>query len=190
MQKYITPLLMACMLVACGKSEDQIRTEERARYLERENAELEAELKQKGTAAPLAASEPAAPAATPAPAAPAAQSTQSSIRTTTGNGPMASYVAFIGEDDLYNSSGTRLTQPWAILRQDRANFHKFGVSQSGDTSDSIFGNAANREAMERLLRNGSISADARARITQGGASVRVQVFGQGGKPQRVDVTVQ
>ena len=182
MQKFIVPLLLATALISCGKSEEQIRAEERAKYLQQENAKLAAQLKDgKETEASDE------PAAAPVAAAPA----QSAIRTETGaSTAMGSYVAYIGEDDLYNSSGTRLTQPWAILRQDRANFHKFGLSQPGDTSDPLFGNAANRESMERLLRNGSISGDARARITQGGASVRVQVYGQGGKAQRVDVTVQ
>ena len=182
MQKFIAPLLLATALISCGKGEEQIRAEERAKYLQQENAKLEAQLKDDQSE--VAPEEPAQP--TPVAAAP----TKSSIRTESGASALiGSYVAFIGEDDLYNSSGTRLTQPWAILRQDRANFHKFGLSQPGDTSDPLFGNAANRESMERLLRNGSISADARARITQGGAAVRVQVYGQGSAGQRVDVTV-
>ena len=49
------------------------------------------------------------------------------------------YTAFIGQDDLYNSKGKRLTEPWQILRQDRAKYHRFGVSQPGDEWDPYFG---------------------------------------------------
>ena len=37
-----------------------------------------------------------------------------------------SYVAFLSEADHFNSNGQRLTSAAAIIRQDRANFHRFG----------------------------------------------------------------
>src|SRR5262245_36031063 len=68
------------------------------------------------------------------------------------------YIAYIGDFDLMNSNGKRLTQPWAIIRQDRANYHRFHQRDGAlDEGDSFFGSTANRETMERLLRNGSIS---------------------------------
>ncbi len=48
------------------------------------------------------------------------------------------YAAYIGDDDLHNSSGDRLTQPWAILRQDRANYHRFGKRQGADQPELVF----------------------------------------------------
>ena len=48
------------------------------------------------------------------------------------------YIAYIGPNDLFNSAGTRLTTPWAVIRQDRANVHRFGVVDHLDQSDSFF----------------------------------------------------
>ena len=67
---------------------------------------------------------------------------------------VGSYVAYIGRDDLYSSKGVRLTEPWQILRQDRANYHRFGIRQRGDESDSFFNNMENRGIMERMIMNG------------------------------------
>ena len=47
------------------------------------------------------------------------------------------YNAYIGEEDIYNSYGERLSEPWQIIRQDRANYHRFGTSQPGDEGDSF-----------------------------------------------------
>ncbi len=100
-----------------------------------------------------------------------------------------SYIAYIGRDDLYNSSGTRLSQPWQILRQDRANYHKFGISQQGDEWDSFFGSVENRAIMERMVMSGSIESAAARRIIQGGSTVLVRVYGRGGIGDSVVVTV-
>lgn len=98
------------------------------------------------------------------------------------------YVAFIGVDDLYNSSGARLTQPWQILRQDRANYHRFGISQLGDEGDSFFGSIENRALMERLIMRGSIEPSAARSIVNGGAKVVVTIYRSGGNDY-VEVTV-
>lgn len=45
---------------------------------------------------------------------------------------LARYIAVIGERDLYNSRGTRLTDYRAILQQDRANLHNSGVADRFD----------------------------------------------------------
>lgn len=51
---------------------------------------------------------------------------------------VASYIAHISERDLYNSSGTRLTDFRAILQQDRANLHKTGKPDvEGDFQDDV-----------------------------------------------------
>ena len=99
------------------------------------------------------------------------------------------YVAYIGRDDLYNSNGVRLTEPWQILRQDRANFHRFGVSQPGDQSDSFFSSIDNRAIMERMVMNGYIDPNARRDLVNGGAMVVVRIYGQGSRGQRFDVDV-
>ena len=52
---------------------------------------------------------------------------------------LESYTAFISTNDLYNSNGQRLRQPWQIIRQDRANYHRFGTGDPQDQWDSFFG---------------------------------------------------
>jgi hypothetical protein len=102
---------------------------------------------------------------------------------------IGSYAAYIGEDDLYNSEGARLTEPWQVLRQDRANFHRFGISQDGDEWDPFFEDANNREAMENMIRRGYIDPDAERMILSGGAMVYVNVYGAGGVGDYVEVEV-
>ncbi len=102
---------------------------------------------------------------------------------------IGAYTAFIGTDDLYNSSGARLTQPWQVLRQDRANYHRFGIRHAGDEWDPFFGSIDNRAAMERMIMNGSMDPIARQNLLQGGATVFVRIYGAGGVGRYVDVTV-
>jgi len=102
---------------------------------------------------------------------------------------VGSYVAYIGEDDLYNSSGARLSEPWQVLRQDRANFHRYGISQNGDEWDPFFGDANNRAAMEQMVINGGVDAGARRLLLRGGATVYVDIYGRGGRGTSVQVVV-
>lgn len=102
---------------------------------------------------------------------------------------VGSYVAYIGADDLYNSRGQRLTQPWQVLRQDRANFHRFGIRQRGDQGDSFFADANNRAAMERMIMNGYIDPVAARELTRGGATVLVEIYGRGNRGDSLRVTV-
>ena len=88
---------------------------------------------------------------------------QSTIRSAGGSGKVIEvYQAYIGQDDIRNSSGGRLTLPWQVIRQDRANYHKFNQRDDQDEGDSFFAKEANRAAMERMLRAGSISPQASA----------------------------
>ena len=49
-----------------------------------------------------------------------------------------SYQALLSERDHFNSDGQRLTTAAAIIRQDRANFHRFGLRDAGDENDDFF----------------------------------------------------
>ena len=102
---------------------------------------------------------------------------------------IGSYVAYIGRDDLYNSKGARLKEPWQILRQDRANYHRFGISQSGDEWDPFFSSKQNRAIMERMIMNGSMTSGARNGLVRGGATVFVRIYGSGSRGKYVKVTV-
>ncbi len=78
-----------------------------------------------------------------------------------------SYVAFLSEADHFNSNGERLRTAAAIIRQDRANFHRFGRQDQADESDSFFADAANREALERMLEQGHAPPGVISRIVNG-----------------------
>lgn len=100
---------------------------------------------------------------------------------------LASYTAHIGQADLYNSNGQRLTEPWQVLRQDRANFHRFGIRQFADEDDPVFASMEARAQMESLLRQGSITPQARRAILRGDLIVHVQVWGWGNRLHSVRV---
>ncbi|AVX06049.1 hypothetical protein MXMO3_03546 (plasmid) [Maritalea myrionectae] len=115
---------------------------------------------------------------------------QSTIRSLpTSNYVIGSYIAQIGYDDLFNSSGVRLTSPWQVLRQDRANFHRFGLRDTLDQSDSFFANSKNRAIMEKMLAQGSISAKAARDIMNGNALILVEIYGTGSTGRELHVTV-
>ena len=96
------------------------------------------------------------------------------------------YSAYIGQDDLYNSSGARLTEAWQIIRRDRANFHKFGISQPEDEDDSYFASESNRAKAEAMLQNGEISPAAARRIVRGD----VMIYGKGTVGRALKVIVE
>lgn len=102
---------------------------------------------------------------------------------------MDSYTAFIGRDDLYNSRGSRLTRPWQIVRQDGANYHAFGIRDDGDEGDSFFADLNNRQQLEAMLANGSMSRDAQDMILRGNCWIDVQIFGHGDTGSFIEVEV-
>ena len=91
--------------------------------------------------------------------------------------PMESYVAFLSEADHFNSSGERLRTAAAIIRQDRANFHRFGRRDQADESDSFFADAANREALEQMLEHGHAAPGVPARAEVGQPPPKQRVSG-------------
>lgn len=54
------------------------------------------------------------------------------------------YTMYFGPDDYYNSNGTRLTDVCAIVQQDRANYHNFGIQDEWDEGDTVFDTAEMR----------------------------------------------
>ena len=64
---------------------------------------------------------------------------------------LESYVAELSERDHFNSAGQRLTTAAAIIRQDRANFHRFGLRDPGDEDDKFFADEGNRGALKGCL---------------------------------------
>lgn len=98
---------------------------------------------------------------------------------------LGSYVAYIGPQDLYNSNGARLAEPWQVLRQDRANYHRFGIRDRTDQGDPWFADGDSRADLERMLRQeGAIHAGSGPAIVAGGVSVYVTVY-----PGRIEAYV-
>lgn len=102
---------------------------------------------------------------------------------------LGSYIAYIGNEDLYNSKGARLGEAWQIIRQDRANYHRFGIRHAGDEWDPFFGDFNNRAAMEGMIRKGYINPQAARDVIRGGATVVVEVYGYGSTGTSVNVDV-
>lgn len=100
-----------------------------------------------------------------------------------------SYVAYLSFDDHYNSEGQRLTEPWQIVRQDRANFHRFGIMDAGDEWDSFFESADNRAALEQMILSGYIAPAAANSIVNSNVWIRVDIYGRGGVGTYVEVWV-
>ncbi len=101
-----------------------------------------------------------------------------------------SYRAYIGNDDLYNSRGERLTAPWQIIRQDRANYHAYRRRDRGDQGDNFFSLPSNRQKLEAMLANGNIADDAGNLIVRGNVWVKVDIYGRGDIGEWVDIHVQ
>jgi hypothetical protein len=86
---------------------------------------------------------------------------------------IGSYVALLSEADHFNSSGQRLSSAAAIIRQDRANFHRFGIKDPQDEGDAFFADEGNRAALEQMLERGRAEPGVIARIVNGTPLIRV-----------------
>jgi hypothetical protein len=84
----------------------------------------------------------------------------------------------------------RLTKPWKIIRQDRANYHKFGKADPGDYYDQFFAIESNRELVERMIERGTIEQTAGQRIVVGDVFIRVRLHQRGSGKDSVTVTVE
>lgn len=87
-----------------------------------------------------------------------------------------SYCAQLSAQDHFNSNGQRLTTAAAIIRQDRANYHKFNRRDPGDQGDSFFGNQANRARLEAMIAEGSSESSALRRVVNGEPRICVEIY--------------
>jgi len=102
---------------------------------------------------------------------------------------IGAYAAAIGDDDLYNSAGKKLATPAQVLRQDRANFHQHGISQSGDEDDPFFASADNRAIMESLLNEVDFDKATSRGLLSGTALVYVEIYGRKGEITYINVEI-
>ena len=100
---------------------------------------------------------------------------------------VTSYKAHLSAQDHLSSSGSRLSNPAAIIRQDRANFHKFGLRDAQDQSDDFFANASNREALEQMLVRGNMNPILSQEIINGRPIVIVKVIRTSTGPYYIQV---
>ena len=89
---------------------------------------------------------------------------------------IGSYNAFLSRADHYNSQGERLTTAAAIIRQDRANFHKFGIQDDQDESDNYFDNVNNRAVLERMISDGDSAPGVLSRIVGSNVMIHVDIY--------------
>lgn len=87
-----------------------------------------------------------------------------------------SYVAFLSEADHFNSSGQRLTSAAEIIRQDRANYHRFNIRDPQDQDDHFFADENNRAILEQLLEKGRADPGVIARIVNSTVLIRVDIY--------------
>lgn len=87
-----------------------------------------------------------------------------------------SYTARLSAKDHFNSSGERLKTAAAIIRQDRANYHKFDKGDQEDENDTFFSSAENRAVLEKQLERGSNSGGALRTIVNGTPLIKVSVY--------------
>lgn len=97
---------------------------------------------------------------------------------------LADYTARISAQDQVNSVGDRLETAAAILRQDRANYHRFDQADAEDEGDDVFDNRHERGRIERLMSRGVVRPDTARAIVNGTPLVRVTVYAT-----RMDVEV-
>jgi hypothetical protein len=90
---------------------------------------------------------------------------------------LGSYVARISQDDKAASDGFPLESAAQMVRQDRANWHKFGRGDAEDEDDVWFGTAASRARLEKMLQSSRAMSSATKRaITRGYPVIQVDVY--------------
>lgn len=102
---------------------------------------------------------------------------------------IGSYQAWIGPQDLRNSRGVWLDDVAQVLRQDRANFHRFMQADAADTPDPWFHDVGARALLERIARYTRFSRRDIAAIMAGGCLVQVNIYATQNRMSDVSVTV-
>ncbi len=86
------------------------------------------------------------------------------------------YLARLSAQDHFNADGKRLTTVAAIIRQDRANYHKYALRDPEDEGDAFFAQAENRARLEAFIAQGSVTPTAARAILNGTPLIVVRVY--------------
>lgn len=90
---------------------------------------------------------------------------------------LGSYVARISQDDRFASDGYPLESAAQMVRQDRANWHRFGRGDREDENDRWFKTNQQRSRLQTMLeRKGAMDAATRRAITNGEPLIQVDVY--------------
>ncbi|MFV1607146.1 hypothetical protein VWY06_02005 [Phaeobacter sp. JH20_10] len=102
---------------------------------------------------------------------------------------IAEYLTWLDAKDTVTSKGVKLDSFGAVLAQDRANYHRFGIRQELDTSDPIFSNKDMRAKLPQLYQAGNpVETYIREDVMNGrGHYVFVRVMGKNGQITHVQV---
>ncbi len=90
---------------------------------------------------------------------------------------LGSYIARMGDNDHYASDGYKLDTAAQVVRQDRANWHKFGRGDAEDDDDRWFASTNARARFETMLnKSGAMTQQVRREILNGNPVVKVTVY--------------
>ncbi|TIV25891.1 MAG: hypothetical protein E5V90_25425 [Mesorhizobium sp.] len=90
---------------------------------------------------------------------------------------LGSYVARISDRDHRASDRYPLSSAAQMVRQDRANWHKFHRRDSDDQGDPWFRSDGSRADLQRMLeRGGAMSSSTRRAIVNGEPLIEVDVY--------------
>ncbi|MER8749757.1 hypothetical protein NKH57_10840 [Mesorhizobium sp. M1050] len=90
---------------------------------------------------------------------------------------LGSYVARISDRDHQASDGYALDNAAQMVRQDRANWHKFHRRDSDDEGDGWFRTNDQRADLQRMLeRGGAMSSSTKHAIVDGEPLIQVDVY--------------
>ncbi|TPM32714.1 hypothetical protein [Mesorhizobium sp. B2-3-5] len=93
---------------------------------------------------------------------------------------LGSYVARISDRDHQASDGYALDNAAQMVRQDRANWHKFHRRDSDDEGDAWFRTNDQRADLQRMLeRPGAMSSSTKRAIVDGEPLIQVDVYENG-----------
>ncbi|RUV38361.1 hypothetical protein [Mesorhizobium sp. M7A.F.Ca.MR.148.00.0.0] len=90
---------------------------------------------------------------------------------------LGSYVARISDRDHQASDGYALDNAAQMVRQDRANWHKFHRRDRDDEADGWFRTNGQRADLQRMLeRGGAMSSSTKRAIVNGEPLIQVDVY--------------
>jgi len=103
---------------------------------------------------------------------------------------LAEYLTWLDARDIVTSKGATLKTFGAVLAQDRANYHRFGIRQELDTGDPLFGDRSMRAKLPQLYQAGDpVAAHIWDDVMSGrGHYVLIRVMGRNGKATHVQVS--